>query len=111
MDYKEEIFRTLKASTVDHIINLLMIKFQWTFDKENLAFKDKDGKEISWDEFETFDLYPTLIYAGDEFVGFSLWGDGTLEILDSEGESSNWADFELEVLCGLLELLCDTFKN
>ena len=69
----------------------------WTWDDDNECYRDKDGIEVEWDSSDAVMIDP-IEYDGHTYGQVNVWGDGTVEFQDETGESTNWADFDDELV-------------
>lgn len=69
-------------------------KLGWTWDDDKSCLVDKDGTEVGWDESDCITIDPVEDENGNVLTQVNMWGDGTVEFQDENGESVNWTEFD-----------------
>lgn len=69
-------------------------KLGWTWDDDKSCLVDKDGTEVDWDESDCITIDPVEDENGNVLTQVNMWGDGTVEFQDENGESVNWTEFD-----------------
>lgn len=69
-------------------------KLGWTWDDDKSCLVDKDGTEVGWDESDCITIDPVEDEEGNVLTQVNMWGDGTVEFQDENGESVNWTEFD-----------------
>ena len=69
-------------------------KLGWTWDDDKSCLVDKDGTEVDWDESDCITIDPVEDEEGNVLTQVNMWGDGTVEFQDENGESVNWTEFD-----------------
>lgn len=90
----------------DEVTELVCKRLGWKWDDDKGGVVDKDGNLVGWDEFDSVEISP-VHFGGHTYSQVNIWGDGTLEYQDEEGESLNWCEFEQE----LTDKVCDELKK
>ena len=88
-----------KLCLVDILTFLICHRLEWSWDNKQNGLVNADGVFIEW---EDFDSVPIDL---EGFVQVNFWGDGTIELQETDGESINIYDYDVSIMEKLIELL------
>ena len=104
----KENYDTYKESVAGAISNICADYFGWSWEDDYMV--DEDGNRVEWTDSD-YITFPPIEDNGNTYVQVNFWGDGTLEIQDTEGESVNYNEFDTDFLKKVLASLRNAQLN